>query len=105
MSKFCGVVGFVKSYEVEDGVWDKKTIERVYRGNTLTQRIAPSTNTYNNISNINLRHKISVVMDGFLNDEFDNIAYVVYKNKKWRVTDVEISHPRVFLNLGGLYNG
>ena len=104
MAKFHGNIGYIKTVEVQPGIWDEQAIERPYFGDITrnTSRYQPSggVNEDINISNI-----ISIVADPFANENFQHLRYVVYMGTKWKITNVEVQYPRLILTLGGMYNG
>lgn len=105
MTKFCGKIGFIKTEEVEPGVWDKISIEKTYRGD-LIRNIHKSEVTSDSVNNnINLSNNISIVADNYLNENFQYMKYVVFNGAKWNIADIEIQYPRLILTVRGLYNG
>lgn len=106
MAKWSGIIGYVKSEEVEKGVWvDGETIEHQHYGDTISsqnnaQQIPDSTN-----SNIMLVNTVSIVADVFATANFGDMRYIVVKGVKWKITKVQFQHPRIILTTGGVYNG
>lgn len=49
-------------------------------------------------------HILSVVTPEDSDIDFNSVAYIVWKGRKWTVTSVQYKRPRVDLTLGGLYN-
>lgn len=104
MAKFYGKIGYIKSVEVEPGVWDNKVIERLHYGDVVrnTSRFQPSGEVNDNIT---INNDISIVADPYANENFQHMRYVVYMGTKWKVTSAEVKYPRIILSLGGVYNG
>lgn len=104
MNKFCGVIGFSNSVEIEDGVWVNKVKEKSYTGEIIK-------NTFSNVSsgNINddiqLNCQISIIHDGYLCENLQKILYVSFLGTDWKVTNATPQYPRIILTLGGVYNG
>lgn len=104
MAKFYGIIGFAVSEETRPGVWTESVKERTYRGD-LT-RIASrweGTETLND--NVNITNQISIVADPFAYEHFSAIRYIKFLGAYWKVTNIDISYPRLNLTVGGVYNG
>lgn len=102
--KWCGVIGFGEQIETSPGVWTEKIVERRYYGDlTKDTRSLQSQDNVND--NINILNKISVVADPYANENMYSIRYANIKGIKWKVSNIEVSYPRLLLTLGGLYNG
>lgn len=54
---------------------------------------------------LGLSSVVSIVADPHLFDHVGEIAFVEVYGSKWKVTDIQVSPPRLILTLGGLYNG
>lgn len=109
MSKFYGAVGYSVGMPVDDpehpDVWVNSHItERMYKGdiyrNSKTNVVGDTV-----VTDISLNSSVSIVADAFAYANYWAIKYVVVKNSKWAVTSVEVQHPRLILNIGGVYNG
>lgn len=102
MAKFYGMIGYGKTEEVSDGVWEKKIIERPYYGDLLRNSISfQSSGNLND--NVNLSNEISIVSDIFATMNFQFMLYIVLRGAKWKITNVEVKHPRLILTVGGVY--
>lgn len=103
--KFAGKVGFwVDEAEVDPGVWKSSIVERNYFGDvTLSyRRFQPSENQNDNFST---NSRVSILSDLYAQQNWTSIRYVVWNGAKLKVTSVEISYPRIVLEVGGVYNG
>lgn len=104
MAKFCGKVGYVKTIEIESGIWDSESTEKLYFGD-----ITKNTSRYQQSGGINdditISNVISIVADPYANENFQYIKYVEFMGAKWKVTNAEVQYPRIILTIGGLYNG
>lgn len=102
MAKFYGKIGYAIGVEKRPGVWVDEIEEKSYPGFILKDvrqwRMSEDVNDDLNISN-----RISIIGDRFAYDNIGNIKYVVWFGSKWKVTSVEVSHPRLILSIGGLY--
>ena len=99
MAKYYGKIGFATTVEdpVNSGIWKEKITARPYSGDVLnnTRRIELADNV----------NRISIVTDPYAKLNFHSMRYAEYLGSKWRISSVEVSFPRLILNLGGLYNG
>lgn len=103
MAKFRGIVGYVETQETKPGVFEEISTKRVYRGDVLRKsRRAESSEQLND--NINISNQISILADEYAFKHFSSIRFVQYMNAYWKVTDIEVNHPRLTLSIGGIYN-
>lgn len=103
--KFSGKIGFWNGdEEVRPGVWKPNIKEVSYTGDVLknSRRLVISGKQNADLITTN---QISIISDGYLMQNWSTIRYVVWNGVKWEVTNVEIGHPRITLDLGGVYNG
>lgn len=106
MAKFHGKVAFANDVETPSGsgVWVKVVTEREYFGDVIREsRQFSNTNQVND--SLSLNNRVSIVSDDFANSNLASMVYVVIGGVYWRVSNVEISRPRLVLSLGGVYNG
>lgn len=104
MAKFYGIIGFSVSEETRPGVWTERVKERMYRGDlTRTASRWEGTETLND--NVNITNQISIVADPFAYEHFSAIRYIKFLGTYWKVTNIDISYPRLNLTVGGVYNG
>lgn len=104
MAKWCGKIGFADSVEYEAGCWENGIVERLYRGDVLSNRWKrQNTGGVNN--DINLSNQISIVSDPYAVMHCSAICYVEYLGTLWSVTEVDPQWPRLVLTVGGVYHG
>ncbi len=104
MAKIYVTVGYGEQAEVRPGVWENKLTERNYFGNlNRNSRRLQTADQLND--NIVIANEISIVADQFAYDNFHAILYVEFMGAKWKITNVEVQHPRLILTAGGVYNG
>lgn len=104
MAKFCGNIGFIKTVEIEPGVWSPDTVERKYYGDvTRNSRNFSSSEAVNESMNIN--NIISIVADPYAKENFQYMRYVIFMGIKWEILSATIEYPRITLSIGGVYNG
>lgn len=105
MAKFYGNIGYFSTIEEPEnsGIWVEKIVERQYYGDFV--RIARNLQSENKVNgDININQSISIVADEYAFENFANIKYVEFGGNKWKVSYVEVNHPRLTLTVGGLYN-
>lgn len=103
MAKWFGEIGFVVTKETSPGVWKEQVTKRNYYGdvfrNTRRLQTADKIN-----DDINISNEISIVADPFAYENFHSIRYVEFMGAKWKVSNIDVQHPRLILTIGGLYN-
>lgn len=104
MARFSGKIGYATQTEKAKDVWVDTITEKSYYGDITrdSKRWYPSTDIINTIKIVN---KISIVADSYANNNFENIRYVVWRGRRFNVDNIEVTHPRLTLTLGGTYNG
>lgn len=104
MAKFFGKVGYVETKETSPGVWTEKMREFDYYGDvTRNSRRWDASNTLND--NLVFNNTLSIVADEYAYRNYSAIRYVKWMGASWKVTSVEVAHPRLILTFGGVYNG
>ena len=104
MAKFYGKIGYAETKETKPGVWVEQITERSYYGDiTRNSRRLQSAEQLND--DININNEIRIVADPYAIDNFHFMRYAEFMGTKWKITNVEVSYPRLILTLGGLYNG
>ena len=104
MAKWYGKIGYVVSVEKKSGVWKNEIIERNYYGDLIRNTRKLQTSEQLN-DNINIANEISIVADPFAYDNIYAMRYIEFVGSKWKISDVEVKHPRLILTIGGVYNG
>ena len=104
MAKWYGSVGFAERVEIEPGIWDSVITEKLYYGDVISNRWRRQSSGEIN-DDINISNSISVLIDPYAYEKFSSIVYVEFMGAKWKVTDIEVQHPRLILTIGGLWNG
>lgn len=105
MAKYYGKIGFATTVEdpEDSGIWKEKIATRQYSGDILNNtRRLEAVDKVN--SDINISNRISIIADPYAKLNFHSIRYAEYLGSKWKISSVEVSFPRLILNLGGLYN-
>ena len=104
MAKYHGKVGFVTFAEKTPGVDVEQPIEREYFGDVIrnTKRWEQSQQVNDNLQ---INNQISIIADQYANQNLFAIRYVSWMGARWKVTSVDVQHPRLILSIGGVYNG
>ena len=103
MTRWCGVIGYAETLEIEPGVWSEKFTERKYYGDLLrnSRRLQGSQQVNDDIT---ISNQISLLADPYAVQHFHAIRYAELFGTKWKVSSVEVQYPRLILELGGIYN-
>lgn len=104
MAKFYGKIGYANTVETKPGVYEEQIVERSYYGDLIrnTRRLQSADQVNDNI---NISNEISIVADPYATNNFHTMRYVIFMGTKWKISNVEVSYPRLILTLGGVYNG
>ena len=105
MAKYYGAIGYAEQIEIRPGVYNDQITERMYYGDLIrnTSRRLESSGNLND--DINISNEISIVADQFAYQNFHLMKYIVFMGTKWKISNIEVQHPRLILTTGGLYNG
>lgn len=105
MAKFYGEVGYATApQETAPGVWDEGITERPYFGTVVRQsRTLVSGESVNDDLTVGV--SLSIMADDELGAHIFAIRYVKWAGGYWKVAEVTPEFPRLFLRLGGIYNG
>ena len=102
MAKWFGTIGYADTVETAPGVWEEKITVREYYGDlTRNTRRLQTADKIND--DININNSLSIVSDPYAIDHFYSMRYAEFMGAKWKITNVEVQHPRLLLTLGGLY--
>lgn len=104
MAKFYGKIGYANTVETKPGVYEEQIVERSYYGDLIrnTRRLQSADQVNDDI---NIGNEISIVADPYATNNFHTMRYAVFMGTKWKISNVEVSYPRLILTLGGVYNG
>nr|DAM57751.1 MAG TPA: hypothetical protein [Caudoviricetes sp.]DAO34496.1 MAG TPA: hypothetical protein [Caudoviricetes sp.] len=104
MAKFFGEIGFATQVETSPGIWEDQIIEKQYYGDVFRESRRFST-TDQVLDKINLSNQISILADGYVVDNIQNLRYVRWLGGLWKISYVELKFPRLVLEMTGVYNG
>lgn len=104
MAKFYGKIGYANTVETKPGVYEEQIVEHSYYGDLIrnTRRLQSADQVNDDI---NISNEISIVADPYATNNFHTMRYAVFMGTKWKISNVEVSYPRLILTLGGVYNG
>lgn len=103
--KFSGSIGFWEGdRETRPGIWTPTIVERPYVGDIY--RFSHRFQSVNNHQNDDfiINNQISILADLYALQNWASIKYVVWNGSKWKVNSIDVTYPRLTLELGGLYN-
>lgn len=103
MAKFYGPIGYAVTEETTPGVWEEKTVERMYYGDLIRNTRRLQSSEYLN-DDINISNEISILADPFAYENFHSMRYVGFMGAKWKVSSIDVQYPRLILTVGGVYN-
>lgn len=104
MAKFFGEIGFATQVETSPGIWEDKIIEKQYYGD-ITRESRRFSASEQVLDNINLSNQVSIIADGYVTDNIQNLRYVRWLGGLWKISYVELKFPRLVLEITGVYNG
>lgn len=102
--KYYGKVGYIKTVDKGDGVWDSVVEERYYYGDILRNNynLESSSNLNDNFS---ISNQFSIVADDYAYKNLQYIKYIEFLGVKWCVSSVDaLNRPRLIISVRGVYN-
>ena len=104
MAKFSGILGYVEFIETKSGVWKEVATEKPVSGDLMPniRRLEQGASINDNMV---LNNKFSIVADPYAHQHYFAIRYLKWKGAAWKVTNVEVLHPRLILTIGDVYHG
>ena len=105
MGKFYGEIGYAISAQTSPGVWEDTIVKRNYFGDILRNFSRQTETPDSTNDDLIIDNQFSIVADQFAYQNFYSMKYVEYLGVKWKIKSVEVKHPRLILNVGGVYNG
>ena len=104
MAKWFGRIGYAETIETAPGVWKEQIILREYYGDLIRniRRIQTADKVNDDLS---ISNELSIVADPYAINNFYSMRYAEFMGAKWKISNVEVSYPRLILTLGGVWNG
>lgn len=103
MAKFYGNIGYATNEQVSPGVWVDSIKDRPYYGE-LGRNVLKIQSSEHLNDNVNIANEISIIADAYAYENFHSMRYIEFMGAKWKITNVEVKHPRLILTVGGVYN-
>lgn len=104
MARYFGKVGFGENVDQGNGVWKTQVVEREYYGD-VTRNFRRLQEGEKVNDDLRTSTQLSILSDTYVNENISAIRYAEWKGVRWKVTSVSEAHPRLILELGGVYNG
>lgn len=101
--KFYGKVGYIDTAETKPGIYEDVVTERFYYGD-VNRKISRWQTSDKLNDDLNVNNEISIVADQYAYQHFSRIHYVIWEGVKWKVNTITVQHPRLTLEIGGVYN-
>ena len=105
--KWHGKIGFETQVEVsldpnKATIWRPEIVEHHYYGDV--QRIVKREHGGDKVNNdISINNQFSVISDPFAMENYNNMKWIEWNKRKWRVTEITVEPPRLTINIGGEY--
>lgn len=105
--KFAGKVGFwIEDVETKPGIFgEPKVVERTYTGDVTRSYRKWNTQDSSTLDDLRLNNQISILSDLYALQNWQSIKYVLWNGVYWKVNTVEVSYPRLILEIGGVWHG
>lgn len=104
MAKWFGRIGYAETIETAPGVWKEQIILREYYGD-LVRNIRRIRTVDKVNDDLSISNELSIVADPYAINNFYSMRYAEFMGAKWKISNVEVSYPRLILTLGGVWNG
>ena len=105
MGKYYGKVGYAITAEKVPGVWVDDIVEKNYYGDVISKRMRWDTNHDSINDNLTVNSEFSIIADAFAFENFGNMRYITYMGVPWKISSIEVKHPRINITVGGVWNG
>lgn len=106
MNKFCGKIGYGRTYEDPNnpGIWINDVVEKKHYGDIIQngRRWRDQGSINDELVNTNT---ISILANSFAIDNIHNMLYVEDMGGLWKIESVTLAYPRISITLGGIYHG
>lgn len=104
--KFAGKIGFwMENVEIKPGIFGDKMVERAYTGDVTRSYRKWNSQESSTLEDLRLNNQISILSDLYALQNWQSIKYVLWNGVYWKVNTVEVSSPRLILEIGGVWNG
>lgn len=100
-----GVIGYGEQTKIRPGVFDDVIIEKKFRGETVRAPSSGPDEAEKVNDDLRVNVTLSIVAGAYHSTHVHAIRYISWKGQLWKVSNVEVAHPRLIVRLGGLYRG
>jgi len=101
--KWYGKIGYVETKETSPGVWKEIVTEKDHYGDIIKNFRKISSGDGAN-DNVVIDNSLSILADPYSSNNYYAMRYATYLGTKWKITNIEVSYPRLNITLGGIYN-
>lgn len=101
--RYYGKVGYYVTKETKPGLYEQELVYRKHKGDVIRNYKRNQDASKVN-SDITVNNSISIVADPYARENFSSIKCAEWQGALWSVSSVDIQHPRIILELGGLFN-
>jgi hypothetical protein len=100
-----GVIGYGEQRKIRPGVVDDVIIEKRFRGDVVRPPSSGPDEGQKVNDDLRVNVTISIVAGAYHSTHVHALRYISWQGQLWKVSNVEVAHPRIILRLGGLYRG
>lgn len=100
-----GVIGYGEQTKIRPGVVDDVITERKFRADVVRPPASGPEEAGKVNDDLKVNVTLSVVATAYHSAHVHAIRYISWKGQLWKVSNVEVNHPRLIMRLGGLYHG
>lgn len=100
-----GVIGYGEQTKIRPGVVDDIIIEKKFRGETVRPPSSGPEEGGKVNDDLKVGVTLSIVAGAYHSTHVHAIRYISWQGQLWKVSNVDVAHPRLILRLGGLYHG
>lgn len=102
--RYSGKIGYAVQTEISPGVWEDTITERAKLG-TVENRTEALSVQGSVLPEYKTTTAVSVLSDGVLAENYENLRYVSYMGKNWSIASAVFQYPNLVLYIGEVYNG
>jgi len=100
-----GVIGYGEQTKIRPGVVEDVIIEKKFRGETVRPPSSGPDEGQKVNDDLRVGVTLSIVAGAYHSTHVHAIRYISWQGQLWKVSNVDVQHPRLILRLGGLYHG
>lgn len=102
--RYSGKIGYAVQTEKAPGIWEDVITERDKLGEVI-QRTEALDSGDSVLPQYRTTTSVSVLSDGVLAENYENLRYVTYMGKRWTIASAVMQGVRLVLYIGEVYNG